>query len=413
MKKLKIKLALIYNFILPALLINSVGVVTLQLITSYDVSKQAVGWLGAFKDISILLGSFILASFIPKMGYKKSLLVGVSLEIIACLLMALAPSFMMARIFFVLVGVGFALIKVSVYSSVGLFVENKSEHASFISILEGFFMLGIFGVFLVFGYFADKTYWNNVYWVLLGASIIGLILAAIINIGEGKLQCEVQGNSIKDSFVGMFALLLKVAVWFFIGLAFFYVFVEQGITTWLPTYNNGILHIAKNLSDYVTALLPIGIVVGRLAGGIAMRYIDWHKVLTFCTVMCVGILVLLIFLSSLIMLRGQSIRTWTQFPLAVYLIFFIGLFMGPIYPTLCSSILSSLPLKLHSGMVAIIMIFSALGGTIGARIMASFFGGFGGLTAFEVPIVPLIILLVFIWPYYFKLKRVIKINDPN
>jgi fucose permease len=413
MKKLKIKIALIYNFILPALLINSVGVVTLQLITSYGVSKQAVGWLGAFKDISILLGSFILASFIPKMGYKKSLIIGVSLEIIACLLMALAPSFVMARIFFVLVGVSFALIKVSIYSSVGLFVENKSEHASFISILEGFFMLGIFGVFLVFGYFADKVYWNNVYWVLLGASIVGLILAAITNIGEGKLQCEVQSNSIKDSFVGMFALLLKIAVWFFIGLAFFYVFVEQGITTWLPTYNNGVLHISKNLSDYVTALLPIGIVVGRLAGGIAMRYIDWHKVLTFCTVMCVGILVLLIFTSSLIMARGQSIQTWTQFPLAVYLIFFIGLFMGPIYPTLCSSILSSLPLRLHSGMVAIIMVFSALGGTIGARIMASFFGGFGGLTAFEVPIVPLIVLLILVWPYYFKLKRVSVTNDPN
>ncbi|AFJ43392.1 hypothetical protein [Francisella orientalis] len=40
----------------------------------------------------------------------------------------------------------------------------------------------------------------------------------------------------------------------------------------------------------------------------------------------------------------------------------IGFFMAPIYPTLCSSILSSQPENLQSAMAGLIIIFSALGG---------------------------------------------------
>ncbi len=45
-----------------------------------------------------------------------------------------------------LCGVGFALIKTTVYASVGLFIEDPDKHAGFYSLLEGIFMGGKLGV---------------------------------------------------------------------------------------------------------------------------------------------------------------------------------------------------------------------------------------------------------------------------
>jgi fucose permease len=385
--------------------LNSIGAVILQLVHAHGVTMQAAGWLEAFKDISIVIGSFVLASFIPKMGYKTSLVIGVSLEAIACASMALLPTFLVARIFFVMIGVAFALIKVSVYSSICLFTTNDTEHASFISILEGWFMLGICSAFIIFGFFADNLHWNYVYWVLFALSILGMVLLFPVRLHGKQVQQEAQKDTVAKSFIQMIALFAKIAVLVFIALAFFYVFIEQGIINWLPTYNNYVLHIPKNMSDYVTALLFVGIVIGRLGGGKLMQYVHWLKVLMFCLVFSIITLLALLYLSALVPKNTPEIISWTQFPLAVYLIFFVGLFIGPIYPTLCSSILSSFSAKFHSAMAAIIVIFSAFGGVVGARVIAIFFDRFGGLAAFKVPILPLIILIIFLLPYYYLLQK--------
>ena len=59
-----------------AILLNSVGTVILQSINSFDVSKPDASTLEGFKDLSIAFVSFFVASFIPRIGYKVSLLMG-------------------------------------------------------------------------------------------------------------------------------------------------------------------------------------------------------------------------------------------------------------------------------------------------------------------------------------------------
>jgi hypothetical protein len=46
-----------------------------------------------------------------------------------------------------------------------------------------------------------------------------------------------------------------------------------------------------------------------------------------------------------------------------------------------------------------IVIFSALGGTIGSRITGTMFGLLGGVKAFYCSLVPMILLLSIIFPY--------------
>ena len=83
--------------------------------------------------------------FIPRLGYKNAMLTRLAIIATGCIAMASLDSFLTAKILFILisVGVAFALIKVSVYSTVGLITDDSKTHASLMSFLEGFFQIGV------------------------------------------------------------------------------------------------------------------------------------------------------------------------------------------------------------------------------------------------------------------------------
>ena len=68
MKGLGIKIALLLNYFVFAILLNSVGTVILQVQRNYDITKDAASVLEGFKDLPIAITSFLLASFLPKIG---------------------------------------------------------------------------------------------------------------------------------------------------------------------------------------------------------------------------------------------------------------------------------------------------------------------------------------------------------
>jgi len=91
---------------------------------------------------------------------------------------------------------------------------------------------------------------------------------------------------------------------------------------------------------------------------------------------------------------------WLNAPIAAYLIPLIGLLMAPIYPVINSVALSSLPKPSHAAMTGLIVIFSALGGTLGSRITAIVFSAFDGIHAFYFSLVPMTLVLIAL--YFFK-----------
>jgi fucose permease len=91
---------------------------------------------------------------------------------------------------------------------------------------------------------------------------------------------------------------------------------------------------------------------------------------------------------------------WFSAPIAAYLIPLIGLLMAPIYPVINSVALSSLPKTSHAAMTGLIVIFSALGGTLGSRITAIVFSRFNGIDAFYFSLVPMTLVLVAL--FFFK-----------
>jgi fucose permease len=120
----QIKLAILMSYAIFAILLNSVGTVILQSIEHFHVSKVAASTLEGFKDLSIAIASFLLASLLPRIGYRRGMMAGLTLVALACTLMPLLDSFWMTRLLFLSVGIGFALTKVGVYSFIGLLTQS-------------------------------------------------------------------------------------------------------------------------------------------------------------------------------------------------------------------------------------------------------------------------------------------------
>ena len=115
MSNLRIKLSIFINYFLFAILLNSVGTVILQVQRYFHVNEISASVLEPCKDLSIAFASFLVASFIAKIGYKKSMLLSLAVMTFACLIIPSVKIFIAVKILFIVTGVCFGLIKVSVF----------------------------------------------------------------------------------------------------------------------------------------------------------------------------------------------------------------------------------------------------------------------------------------------------------
>ncbi|MDF2178492.1 MFS transporter [Aliiglaciecola sp. CAU 1673] len=387
--RLRVKLSLMLTYFVFAILLNSVGTVILQVINSYAVSKEAASVLEGFKDLPIAIVSFALAAYLPRFGYRRAMMTGSLMISAVCLLMPLFPGFLMTKMLFLVVGSAFGLVKVSLYSTVGLITDDKQQHASVMNTIEGIFMVGVLSGYWLFSAFIDgdnptSTDWLNVYWwlALLGlANFLLLLLTPFKNPMPEKEQGNIQ------AFMDMLRLVFRPLVLVFILSAFLYVLIEQGIGTWLPTFNNEVLHLPADMSVQATSIFAACLAIGRLGAGVLMQRLNWYLLLNICLLSMAALVLVSMPLANLAQENAQM--SWSSAPLAAFIFPLIGLFMAPIYPAINSIMLSSLPKVQHSAMTGLIVIFSALGGTTGSIITGLVFGSFNGQTAFYFSLVPI------------------------
>jgi len=393
-------LALIY--IVFAILLNSVGTVILQSMHTFGIDKPQASLLEAFKDLSIALTSFIVASFLPMLGYRRAMMLALVIVGCACMLMPLYPGFHTAELLFACIGISFAMVKVGVYSSIGLLTSDKTEHSRLTNTIEGLFMIGVLAGGWIFSAFIDPVapsnpVWFDVYWLLAGLCAVVVVLLATSQLDESAAH-SAQTKSVADKFVEMLKLLTRPLVYVFLISAFLYVLIEQSFGTWLPTFNSEILKLPNTMSIQLASILAGATAVGRIGAGFVLRRMPWYVLLNLC-VLAMGVLVVL----TLPLAADVAARTdvgWFDAPIAAYLIPLIGLLMAPIYPVINSVALSSLPKPMHASMTGLIVVFSALGGTLGSRVTAIVFANFDGIHAFYFSLIPMALVLIAL--FFFK-----------
>lgn len=385
-----------FVYIIFALLLNTVGVVILQSAGYFSATKAELSFLEAFKDISIAATAFFIAAQLPKLGYKKSLIISLILVFIGCITMPIADAFWATKILLLTVGFGFGMTKVAVYASVGLLTNNQKDHASLLNFIEGFFVLGIVAGTLLFGFFIDPTdpqssSWLNVYWLVAGLCCIGIILVTFMSLDENAAMTDAELGPLA-SFKAMIMLAGRGLIIIFIISQFLSVLIEQGINTWLPTFNNEVLHLNPQMAVIAATIFAASAAVGRLAAGYVLKKINWFPYLAISILAMAGLIILTLPLTN--NLTPNTNMSWANAPIATYLFPLIGFFMGPIYPIVSSVVLSALPKHEHAGATGLLVVFSALGGTFGSMVTGQVFEHFNGQTAFYLTLIPLILIFL-------------------
>ena len=393
----RIKLSLFINYYVFAILLNSSGVAILQVQNSFGVTKTAASWIDPCKDLSIAAVSFLVSSYITRFGYKRAMMVALGVIALVCFIIPNTPSFLAVKLLFVAAGSCFALIKMSVYSVIGIVTKDAHEHISLMNFVESFFMIGNLTLYFYFSSFVDNahpqsTSWLNAFYLLGGLSALALILLAGAKLDESAAKSA--GKPLVAEFGEMFTLMFKPIVLAFICSAFFYVLIEQSIQNFLPTFNNKVLMIPAALSIQMSSILAGSTALGRFLAGLVLKRFNWFYVLFGCLLLSALLIILALPLAKDSM--GKTYTSWGDAPLAAFMFPLIGLFLAPVYPSINSAILTSLPKPKHGLMSGLIIIFSALGGTTGSLIMGRVFDAdkTGGQHAFYFSLIPIGILIV-------------------
>ncbi len=397
MKRFRMIAALALIYIVFAILLNSVGTVILQSIATFGIDKPEASSLERYKDLTIAFVSFLIASFLPLLGYRRSMMLALVIVGGACMLMPLYPSFLTTKLLFACIGISFALTKVSVYSSIGLLTADKTAHSRLTNTIEGLFMVGVLAGNWLFSAYVDSANpgnpaWMNVYWVIAGLCALVFVLLATGQLDESAAHAEGHNNSFADSLAEMLRLFLRPLVYVFLASAFLYVLIEQSFGTWLPTFNNEILKLPNAMSIQFASILAGMTALGRISAGIVLKRVSWYLLLNVCVV-GMGLLVIVVLPLARDVVARSDVG-WFNAPVAAYLIPLLGLLMAPIYPVINSVALSSLPKPQHAAMTGLIVVFSALGGTLGSYITARVFASFDGIHAFYFSLAPMTLLLL-------------------
>lgn len=392
--RLRMILAMILTYMIFAVLLNSVGTLILMSQKALGASKEATSILDAFKDLPIAIVAFLVASLLPRLGYRRGMILGLALVAVACLLMPVTNTFWMVKGMLATIGVAFALVKVAVYSSIGLLTDDKQSHASLTSFIEGCFMVGVLAGPWLFGVFIERQttptdpVWLNIFVWLAVACVAVIALLASTRMDEGAARDD---HDAARSFADMFKLVALPMVIVFLVSAFLYVLIEQGINTWLPTFNADVLHLSTVTSVQLASLFAAATAVGRLGAGLVLRFLPWHWLLIVCVLGMAALVVVVLPMAARAQPPAQE--GWRHAPLVAFVFPLLGLFMAPIYPAINSVVLSALPKARHAAMTGLIVVFSALGGTTGSFITGQVFAKFGGQTAFYLSLAPMAVLL--------------------
>ncbi|AVI51048.1 MFS transporter [Pukyongia salina] len=391
MKNLGIKISLFLIYFVFAALLNSVGILVERSQEVYEVAKGDAAFLELFKDLSIAVVSFVIGTFLPKLGYKRGMLISLALVFFGCIGMYYGNSFWSVKILFAVTGIGFAIVKVAVYALIGFVTDGKDDHRRLMSFIETVFMIGIIFMYVVFPLFYndDPNGWLRGY--LLMAAIIAVAFTIIL-FSKFNIEVAQKNTSIREDIRAMLRLFLNPVIYVFAIFAFFYVMTEQGIMTWLPTFNKETLHMDAKLATQMAVILMASFAIGRFITGMLVKKIKWIYIALFGLLgAAVLVLVVLPMASNVPEMQASKLG---DLPLVSFLFPMIGLFLAPLYPLISSTVLSATKKTDHSALAGILTFVSALGGTLGSVIIGNLFDLLGGNKVFYLSLIPMSIILV-------------------
>ena len=325
---LEIRISLALDFVVFAILLNTVGIVIKRVIDDYGVNEATASSLEGFKDLSIAGASFLLASYIPRLGYRRSDATGLLAVTLASMLVAMVAGFWVTPVLYMTIGVSFALMKGAVYSTIGLVTRDQGEHTSLMNVLEGIFQVGALVGPLFFSFVLGLQ-------PLLARDLLArrrsersrLRLALDHSLDES----EVATHPEQTGFVEMLKLLRLPVVWVFVLCAWLYVMIEQSFGTWMPTFHERVFGLSPAVAAGLLSLYAGSIALSRFVMGYLSRRLPWLPV----QLVMLGAAFALTLAAPRLTAhrpRGALVESWQGIPPLAFAFPLLGLFLGPSPP---------------------------------------------------------------------------------
>ncbi|APC97158.1 MFS transporter [Francisella frigiditurris] len=408
-EKFLTKFKILLAFFSLSFLVYCFPILIMQATSYYKISHGSAGALESYFNITRVIASLVAFTIFLKFGYKKPLSYTFFFVAIFCLVAPFINSIWMIRLYLLMTGISFVVIKISSYSMVTLVTNNPNEHASFVNFMELIHMIGNMMAVWVFSFFmqnTDGTEWLYMFWLIAGICLVLGLIFLLTPLNENAIETE-KNKPFKNQIKDVKHIILMWCVPFFFIMFFAYEFIEQGVGPWLMTFNHEVLGITKNLSVQLGSLFTLAIALGRLYGTIIFKYIEWHKVLLANFI--IGLFFIGIVMFNMDHGIGSNSTNIFNLPLVAYCLPLVGFFIGPVYPTLVSTFMSCHNKGLHAAAISIVMILGAFVDSVSARIVGDLFSNIGGLSTFKFStIIPLTILIILIVPYALIINKTSK-----
>lgn len=364
------------SFLIFSMLLNCMGIVILKF-AGGNVSYSGLGFLESFKDLPIALVSVLSVNLINRTGTKRALLYSLLLVTVSCIVLPFFGDFWFFKIWFAVIGVGFAMAKISIFGILRNNIHTEKELSKVMNKIEAFFMIGIFCVNIGFGWLLTSKYaemWKFGFWIIAALAIINFLLLIPADFKENS-------NSKAKNKIRFYKLLDPKIIGFLL-IIFLIVFAEQGFNSWLPIFYKNHLKADSFLALQSGAFLALFSFAGRMITSRIISRIKWSTYIYTC-----------LFAVCFLLIVAQIFYHYSLIQFLILLFPVLGLFLSPLYPLYNSRMLSKTDQSDVNLLVSVIVVFSSLGSSVGSLSMALVFQhGLSGYYA-GFALVPVILIL--------------------
>ncbi len=376
------------SFLIFSMLLNCMGIIILKYASS-DISYTGLGALEFFKDIPIALMSLVAVNFINRYGTKISLTFSLFFVFLCCAIIPFMNDFWFLRIWFAIIGVSFAIAKISIFAIIRNNSKDEKELSKVMTSVEASFMIGLFCVNIGFGLLLNsiyESYWKFGFWLIALISVLTLWLL------RGKDYKEIPSDT--TSLVSNYKEIFTFRNIIFFSILFLIVFIEQGFNSWLPLFHKENLGVNSFYALQSASFLALFSFVGRVLTSKLITKINWW---IYISTAIIGGITLMVIIQLLI---GNISKNLT---ILLFILPLLGLFLSPLYPLYNSKFLINLEREKINIFISLIVIFSSLGGSFGSLMMAYVFEYSLGDYFILFSLLPL--LLIFIMSFFFIRKK--------
>ncbi len=330
-----------------------VGSISEELKKGLGIDNAQIGTLASALFFTSMIVQLIIGPLVDKFGYKPVAVVGFLVASVSMFLLAFAPSFDMAFLACILLGIGGMCLNTVGNTLIPVVLFEGKDPARASNFGNAFFGLGYVVTPLLFSLFTALTLGYTA-----GVSILGVLLLIFLIVALATSFPQV---STGFQFSMAVKLLGKGAVLIGALALFCYVSLEISMATWSKPYMTELLGGGENAvakAGVILSLFGVAMMVGRFLTSTI-------KNLTAIGARVIAIAALVSVLAIALMILTQNAG------MAIVAVILTGLVFAPIFPTVVGVTFSKFEPTLYGSIFGIIFAVGLLGGTLVPKIVGT------------------------------------------